>query len=86
MEVGNIILLKDDTTARNPWRTARVEEAHQDDDGLVRNVKVIMGDIHLCKKGQRICNQSVLERPIQKLTLLLKAENSDKDSPSGSLV
>ena len=35
IEVGDIVLLKDDTTARNRWRTARVEEARQDDDGLV---------------------------------------------------
>ena len=86
LEVGDIVLLKDDTTARNRWRTARVEEARQDDDGLVRNVKVVVGDTYLNKKGQRVRNQSVLERPIQKIILLLKAENCDKDSPSGSLV
>ena len=86
LEVGNIVLLKDYTTARNRWRTARVEEARQDDDGLVRNVKVVVGDTYLNKKGQRVRNQSVLERPIQKIILLLKAENCDKDSPSGSFV
>ena len=52
----------------------------------MRNVKVVMGDIHVHKKGQRIRNQPVLERPMQKLILLLKAENGDKDSLSGSLV
>ena len=75
LEVGDIVLLKDDTTARNRWRTARVEEACQDDDGLVRNVKVVVGDTYLNKKGQRVRNQSVLERPIQNIILLLKAEN-----------
>jgi hypothetical protein len=86
IEAGDIVLLKDDTTARNHWRTARVEEARQDEDGLVRNVKVVVGDAHIDKRGQRVRNQSVLERPIQKIILLLKAENCDKDSPSGSLV
>ena len=84
IKVGDIVLLKDDTTARNRWRTARVEEARQDDDGLVRNVKVVVGDTHLNKKGQRVRNQSVLERPIQKIILLLKAENCNKDSHRGA--
>ena len=86
IEVGDIVLLKDDTTARNNWRTARVKETRQDEDGLVRNVKVVVADACLNNKGQRIRNQSVLERPIQKIILLLKAENCDEDSPSGSLV
>ncbi len=86
IEAGDIVLLKDDTTARNHWRTARIEEARQDEDGLVRNVKVVVGDAHIDKRGQRVRNQSVLEQPIQKIILLLKADNCDKDSPSGSLV
>ena len=32
--VGDIVSLKDDTTARNRWRIARVEETRQDNDGL----------------------------------------------------
>jgi hypothetical protein len=43
IQVGDIVLLKDQSIAPNHWKTARVEEADQDEDGLVRKVKVVVG-------------------------------------------
>lgn len=84
VQKGDIVLLKDDTAARNNWKSARVEEAYVDEDGLVRNVKVVVGDAHLNKKGERQRNASVLKRPIQKIVVILKSEENDKDSPPKS--
>jgi hypothetical protein len=86
IQVGDIVLLKDQSIARNHWKTARVEEAYQDEDGLVRKVKVVVGDAQLTRNGKRTRNRSVLERPIQKLVLLFKSDSCDEDSPTGSLV
>jgi hypothetical protein len=73
VQKGDVVLLKEDS-AGNQWRTARVEETYASEDGLVRRVKIVVGDPLLNEKGQRIRAKSVLERPIQKLIVLLKAE------------
>ena len=44
------------------------------DDGLVRSVKVVIGDPELSNTGKRVHLPSILERPIQKLVLLLPTE------------
>lgn len=46
------------------------------EDGLVREVKIIVGYSSLTKDGKRVRVTTVLERPIQKLVLLLKSEGS----------
>ena len=84
VQKGDIVLLKDDPASRNQWRTARVEKVCTDEDGLVRKVTVVVGDPSLNEKGERIRSEAVLERPVQKLIVLLKAE--DNDSPSRSQI
>ena len=86
IQVGDIVLLKDQSIARNHWKTARAEETYQDEDGLVRKVRIVVGDAQSTRNGKRIRNRSVLERPIQKLILLFKSDSSDEDSSTGSLV
>ena len=81
---GDIVLLKDDNVARNHWKSARVEEANADEDGLVRNVKVVVSDACLSQKGERQRNPSVLERPIQKIVVIMKSEEYEGDSPPKS--
>ena len=61
-----------------------MEKVCTDEDGLVRKVTVVVGDPSLNEKGERIRSESVLERPVQKLIVLLKAE--DNDSPSRSQI
>ena len=60
-KVGDIVLLKDENLPRNNWRMGRVVKVHQDNKGAVRNVSV---------KTQ----STLLERPVQKLVLLLESE------------
>ncbi|CAB4032134.1 Hypothetical predicted protein [Paramuricea clavata] len=88
MQPGDIVLMSEGNVPRNCWRMARIEEAYTDEDGFVRKVKLVMSDPSLNRKGERIRAKSVLERPIQKLVLLLKcngdqSENEDKRFPDG---
>jgi hypothetical protein len=68
-----VVLLNEDS-ARNQWRTARVDETYASEDGLVRRVKIVVGDPLLNEKEQKVRAKSVLERPVQKLIVLLKAD------------
>lgn len=75
MQVGDVVIVKDDNKARNRWSLARVIETYPNKaDGLVRSVKVAIGDPDLSSTGKRVHPPSVLERPIQKLVLLLPRE------------
>ena len=56
------MLLKDKNLARNQWSMAKVVDTKADDHGLVRSVQL------------RMPNGSTLERPIDKLVLLLEVE------------
>ena len=77
MQVGDVIIVKHDNKARNRWSLARVIETYPNkDDGLVRSVKVAIGDPELSSTGKRVHSTSILERPIQKLFLLLPREES----------
>ena len=59
-----------------PW--GRVEESYTDQDGFVRKVKLLMSDPLLNHKGERVKAKTVLERPIQKLVLLLKNQQTEE--------
>ena len=74
MQVGDIVLLKDDVVSRNQWSLARVLEVYPSKDGLVRKVKIVIGDSSLDHNGKRIRPASCLDRPVPKLVLLLEAE------------
>ena len=76
MRTGDIVLIKEDNVPRNLWRKACVEEAHTDDDGLVRKVKVTVADPSLDRQGKRVRVSSTLERPIHKLILLQEVEDA----------
>ena len=63
-EVGDIVLLHDDTEIRNNWPRGVVVETFPDTEGLVRTVKL------------RVANtQTQLTHPITKLVLLLEANS-----------
>ena len=74
MEIGDIVILKDEDIPRGYWKLARVTEVTKDSDDLVRKVKVLIGDATLSKHGKRLRKPVVLERPIHKLVLLLEAQ------------
>lgn len=72
LKVGDIVMEKASDLPRNEWRLAKVVETVTDKDGLVRKVKIRLGDQKIRKEGQRSGKPSIVERPIQKLILLLE--------------
>ena len=74
LEVGDIVLIKDENLARNEWHLGKVVETHIDEDGLVRKVHIMVGTAQLDNKGRRVESQSFLERPIHKLVLIQESD------------
>ena len=72
--IGDIVLLKTDLTTRNHWPMCKVVGTNSDDKGVVRSVKLLLGN-----SGNKD-DKCILERPITKIVLLLEAE--DVDSPT----
>lgn len=74
LQVGDIVMLKGEDVHWSEWRFSRVSETTIDKDGLVRRVRVCLGDRKLGKKGERLHKMSEVERPVQKLLLLLETD------------
>nr|XP_046230542.1 uncharacterized protein LOC124051127 [Scatophagus argus] len=72
VRVGDVVIVKEDNVPRNEWRLARVVEARKEDDGLVRKVKIQIGQSKLGKRGERLAQPTFLERPVQKLVVLVE--------------
>ncbi|XP_077983962.1 uncharacterized protein LOC144438690 [Glandiceps talaboti] len=65
LQVGDIVIIKDDNIPRNHWRLGRVTDIYPGEDGLVRKVQLTTAS-------------SVLDRPIHKLVRLVAADR-DKE-------
>ena len=65
VRVGDIVIIKEDDIPRNKWKLSKVLEVFQDSDGLVRRAKI--------QTGKRLNKMSIIERPIQKLVVLIEA-------------
>ena len=63
LKKGDVVLLKDDSCARNLWPVAIVTDTYPSDDEKVRKVKVMRGD-----------NRASFIRPISQLVLLLEVD------------
>ena len=72
--IGDIVLLKTDFMTQNHWPMCKVVGTNSDDKGVVRSVKLLLGN-----SGNKD-DKYILERPITKIVLLLEAE--DVDSPT----
>lgn len=72
LQVGDIVLDAEDTLPRSKWKLGTVSDVIKGKDGLVRRAKILFGEKELNHKGERT-NRPVLERPVQKLVLLLEA-------------
>ena len=64
VQVGDLVLIKEENVPRNEWSMGRVLETQADSKGIVRSVKL---------KTQ---NQDSLQRPIHKLVLLIANDKS----------
>ena len=71
------MIVSNDNLPRNMWQIARVEEAYSDPDGYVRKVTLAVGDATLDDKGPRVKHISYLERPVQKLVLLVPSNDAE---------
>ena len=67
--VGDVVLIKDETTPRSEWPLAKIIEVIPGSDGLVRQVRVKT-------------RSTTLVRPVDKLCLLLEAEMPEQEQPS----
>ena len=71
LAINDVVIVKDDNLPRNCWQLARVSRTDVAKDGHVRTVQVVLGDPALSADGRRMKPVRYLERPIQKLILLL---------------
>ena len=74
VRVGDVVLLRDDEVPRLEWPLAIVTDAQEGDDGLVRRVKLKVGTKKVDVNKHCKHKPTVLERPVQKLAVLLEAE------------
>jgi hypothetical protein len=69
LQVGDIVLIKEDSPSRNEWPMARVVKVHFDDKHeCVRSVTLRVATQNLADE------RSIKIRPVNKLVLLLEAE------------
>jgi hypothetical protein len=68
-KINDIVLIVDDSLPRCFWKLAKITEVYPSKDGLVRKVKLQLGNT---KQGQSV-DAKFLERPIHKLILLLES-------------
>ena len=71
--LGDIVIIKDDNSPRNMWLLGRIVEVYPSDDGVVRSVKLLVGDRNLDSHGKRVFGVTHLVRPACKLILLVEA-------------
>ena len=74
--IGDVVIINDNSP-RMEWPIGIVTEANPDNDGLVRKVKLSLATNELDKNGKRIRKTTVLERPIQKIVVLLEAKKNE---------
>ncbi|XP_032418025.1 uncharacterized protein LOC116719582 [Xiphophorus hellerii] len=72
LKVNDVVIVKEDFLPRNRWQLGRVVETMVDSDGLVRKVKLRTGEQRSGKDF--ISKSSVIERPVQKLVVLLESD------------
>lgn len=74
------MIIKDDNAPRSRWQLARVCAVNRSSDGRVRTVKLALADACLDKKGRRVKEVKFLERPVQKLVLLMSKDDYESES------
>lgn len=70
LQVNDVVIIKDDMLPRGQWQLGRVVETSEGSDGLVRRVKLQLGE----RKQNQCSKHTVIERPIQKLVILIENE------------
>ena len=76
ISLNDIVIIKDENAARNQWQLARVVAAYPSNDGCVRKVQLALGNRSMDNAGKRKNPLRILERPVQKLVVLLHGDIS----------
>ena len=79
LQVGDVVLLKDELSPRGVWSLCLVEQVYTSKDGKVRSAKVKVGDKHLSAQGKRTKAVSHLDRPVHKLVLIVPVDKVRSD-------
>ena len=74
LQVNDVVIVMDESLPRNHWKLARVHETFPNDDGLVRKVKMAIATESLDDSGRPTKPIVFLERPVQKVILLLPSD------------
>ena len=73
LSVGGVVMVKDLNLSRNGWQLARVAIVYPSKD-QIRKAQVALADSCLDKNRKRSGPLRYLERPVQKLVLLMAVE------------
>ena len=76
---GDVVVCREDNAIRNTWLLCRVISVQPSADGLIRRVRLQVATSQLDGTGKRLEKPLFLERPIQKLVVLVEA--SPEPSP-----
>ncbi|XP_041845165.1 uncharacterized protein LOC121642470 [Melanotaenia boesemani] len=74
LKVNDIVIIKEEVLPRGQWQLGRVVDTTEGKDGFVRRVKVQVGDRKHTKKRDHASRPSIIERPIQKLVVLIESK------------
>ncbi len=74
LRVNDVVIIKEDMLPRSQWKLGRVVETVKESDGFVRRVKVQVGEQKSVSKCNQPSKPTIIERPIQKLVVLLEEE------------
>ena len=72
LQVGDIVLIKEEDMIRNQWQLAKVVDTFPGKDDLVHKVRLLVADSMLTKDGKRVRKPKFVERPVHKLALILE--------------
>lgn len=78
--VDDVVIVKDENLPRNKWQLARVQSVNKSADGRVRTVQLALAS-SLDSKGRRVGEMRTLERPVQKLVLLMSKDEQEARVP-----
>ena len=71
---GDVVILVDQDTPRGTWKTGIVDEVFEGTDKLVRRVMVRLANGNLDSAGRAMTKPATLERPVQKLVVLVRSQ------------
>lgn len=75
VDVGDLVLVEDKDMPRDACKLGIVIAAYPDQDGLVRKTSVRIATAFLDRTGKPLYKPTILDRPVQRLVVIMKAEN-----------